>query len=48
MTTTTWITMLLIMSFVWGGFGWLLLTALRKESSKESSKETPEQRSARA
>jgi hypothetical protein len=34
MTAATWITMLVIMSFVWGGFSLVLLTAIRKESGK--------------
>ena len=34
MTTATWITMLVVMSFVWGGFSLVLLTAIRKESGK--------------
>jgi hypothetical protein len=34
MTTSTLITMILIMGLVWGGFLFLLVTALRKESGK--------------
>jgi hypothetical protein len=34
MTSSTWITMLLIMVFVWGGFALALMTAIRKESGK--------------
>lgn len=34
MQTITWVTMIVIMSFVWGGFALLLATALRKESGK--------------
>ena len=34
MTTATWITMIVVMSFVWGGFSLVLLTAIRKESGK--------------
>lgn len=34
MQTITWLTMIVIMSFVWGGFAFLLVTALRKESGK--------------
>ena len=34
MQPATWITMSLIMGFVWGGFSWVLLTAIRKESGK--------------
>lgn len=34
MTTATWITMVLIVGFVWGGFALVLRTAVRKESDK--------------
>lgn len=34
METTTWVTMVLVMAFVWGGFGFLLAKALREESRK--------------
>ncbi len=34
MTTSTVITMVLVLGFVWGGFALLLLTAVRKESQK--------------
>ena len=34
MTAATWITMMVVMAFVWGGFLWVLLTAVRKESGK--------------
>lgn len=34
MTTSSWITLLLIVGFVWGGFSMVLLTAIRKESGK--------------
>ena len=34
MSTSTWLTMLVIMAFVWGGFSMVLLIALRKESNK--------------
>ena len=34
MTPTTWITMLLVTGMVWGGFAWVLATAVRKESEK--------------
>lgn len=34
MTVATWITMLVIMAFVWGGFSVVLTTAIRKESGK--------------
>ena len=35
MTASTWITMVLVMAFVWGGFAFVLSTAVRKESSKK-------------
>lgn len=34
MTTATWITMLLVLGFVWGGFLWVLRLAVRKEAEK--------------
>jgi hypothetical protein len=34
MTTSTVITMVLVLGFIWGGFSFLLLTAVRKESDK--------------
>lgn len=34
MTGATWITMIAIVGFVWGGFLLVLLTAIRKESGK--------------
>ena len=34
MTIATWITMVLVIAFVWGGFSWVLLTAIRKEAGK--------------
>jgi len=34
MTTATWITMIAIMAFVWGGLATALRTAIRKESAK--------------
>jgi len=34
MTLATWITMTLVVSFVWGGFLLVLATAVRKESGK--------------
>jgi hypothetical protein len=34
MTPATWITMLVVMTFVWGGFSLVLTTAVRKESDK--------------
>ncbi len=34
MPASAWITMILILAFVWGGFAIILATALRKESGK--------------
>ena len=34
MTSATWITMIVVTTFVWGGFSLVLLTAIRKESGK--------------
>jgi hypothetical protein len=34
MTSATWITMIVVMTFIWGGFSLVLLTAVRKESEK--------------
>jgi hypothetical protein len=34
MTGATWISMILVMAFVWGGFSLVLTTAIRKESGK--------------
>lgn len=34
MTAATWITMLLVMGFVWGGFAFVLRKAIRKEAEK--------------
>jgi hypothetical protein len=34
MTPVTWITMLSVMAVVWGGFAWVLVIAVRKESGK--------------
>jgi PBP1b-binding outer membrane lipoprotein LpoB len=36
MTTATWITMLLVMAFVWGGCAFAVVTAVRKESGKRA------------
>lgn len=36
MTAATWITMVLIMGFVWGGCALALTTAVRKESGKRA------------
>ena len=35
MTTSTVVTMVLFLGFVWGGFALALFTAVRKESRKE-------------
>lgn len=37
METSGWITMVLILGFVWGGFGLLLIQALRNEKRKGAS-----------
>ena len=34
MTTSTVVTMVLVLGFVWGGFALALVTAVRKESDK--------------
>lgn len=34
MTIATWITMILVVGFVWGGFSLVLVAAVRKESRK--------------
>ena len=34
MTTTAWLTMIVICGIVWGGFGLLLTRALRSEGQK--------------
>ena len=34
MTTATWITMVVIMTYVWGGMALALRTAIKKESDK--------------
>jgi len=36
MTAATWITMALVMAFIWGGFALALRTAVRKESGKRA------------
>ncbi len=36
MTAATWITMIAIMAFVWGGLAMALLAAIRKESAKRA------------
>ena len=37
MTTATWITMVGILAFIWGGFVLALLTAVTKESEKSQN-----------
>jgi len=37
MTATGIITMTLILVFVWGGFGWLVNMAMRRERDKDAS-----------
>lgn len=37
MTTATWITMVGILGFVWGGFGVALAIAIRKEGAKRAA-----------
>jgi len=37
MPTETWVTMVVILGFVWGGFLMVLLKAIRSESSKDAS-----------
>ncbi|TVR62960.1 MAG: MetS family NSS transporter small subunit [Gemmatimonadales bacterium] len=34
MTTATWVTMIVILTVVWGGCALTILTAIRKESDK--------------
>lgn len=34
MTTATWITMIVVMAYVWGGCTLAVTTAMRKESAK--------------
>ncbi len=34
MTLSTWITMIVIVGFVWGGFALAIRTAIRKEAGK--------------
>lgn len=42
MTAATWLTMILILGFVWGGFVLALTTAIRKEGAKASGEGTPD------
>lgn len=39
MTSATWMTMIVITGFVWGGFILVVVTAFRKESSKGPDQE---------
>lgn len=41
MTTASWLTLGLIASFVWGGFLFLLVLALRREAAKEEHPSDP-------
>lgn len=41
MTTATWVTMLAVLLFVWGGFSAALVIAMRKESAKRHLPEDP-------
>lgn len=36
MTSSSWLTMIVVMVFVWGGFALALVIAVRKESGKRS------------
>lgn len=40
MSTSTWITMIAMLAFVWGGFVLALATAIRKESGKSAPGDT--------
>lgn len=42
MTTATWITMIVILGFVWGGFAVVLTRAVRKEGAKRRGDGGPE------
>jgi len=35
-TASPWITMVSVMAFVWGGFAWVLVTAVREEARKSA------------
>jgi len=45
MQASTWITMILILGIVWGGFGLLLARAFRKESAKRRGGDSDHARS---
>ena len=34
MTAATWITMIVVMAFVWGGSAWTIRMAMRSEAAK--------------
>lgn len=36
MTAATWVTMIAVTAFIWGGFALALTTAVRKESGKRA------------
>jgi len=40
MPTATWVTMVLICGFVWGGFAFVLSKAIRSESAKAGPSST--------
>lgn len=40
MPLSGWITMIVIMGFVWGGTALIVMTALRKEAGKNPKKES--------
>jgi hypothetical protein len=35
-TASSWITLVVIVGLVWGGFAWAVSTAMRKESGKDN------------
>ena len=37
MTTATWITMIVIMAYVWGGFATVVRVAVRSEARKDAA-----------
>ncbi len=41
MTATTWVTMLVVLTIVWGGFALAVRTALRKEAGKDDVPPAP-------
>ncbi len=38
MTTAGWVTMILVVTLVWGGFAFVLQKAIRKESDKSGGR----------